>query len=100
MNYFKGNLNYTVFIAIILFVFSVFSKSLSKVCYESWISEKLLEGIHLFQVFIECAGKTLRSSVIQKYKSNPNFTTLVDAIELVRSRPLTQINYFSTGGEP
>uniref|UniRef100_A0A4W6G201 Fer-1 like family member 6 n=1 Tax=Lates calcarifer TaxID=8187 RepID=A0A4W6G201_LATCA len=34
------------------------------------------------QVFIECAGKTLRSSVIQKYKSNPNFTILVDAIEL------------------
>ncbi|KAK5890071.1 hypothetical protein CesoFtcFv8_013638 [Champsocephalus esox] len=34
------------------------------------------------QVFIECAGKTLRSSVIQKYKSNPNFTTLVDAIVL------------------
>uniref|UniRef100_A0A8C9XCE9 Fer-1 like family member 6 n=1 Tax=Sander lucioperca TaxID=283035 RepID=A0A8C9XCE9_SANLU len=34
------------------------------------------------QVFIECAGKTLRSSVIQKYKSNPNFTTLVDFIEL------------------
>ncbi|KAK5622130.1 hypothetical protein CRENBAI_009754 [Crenichthys baileyi] len=34
------------------------------------------------QVFIECAGKTLRSSVIQKYKANPNFTTLVDAIEL------------------
>ncbi|KAM7406952.1 hypothetical protein PAMA_002925 [Pampus argenteus] len=34
------------------------------------------------QVFIECAGKTLRSSVIQKYNSNPNFTTLVDAIEL------------------
>ncbi|KAM4731898.1 fer-1-like protein 6 [Anableps anableps] len=34
------------------------------------------------QVFIECAGKTLRSSVIQKYKSNPNFTTLLDAIEL------------------
>ncbi|KAM9365558.1 fer-1-like protein 6 isoform 2-T2 [Pholidichthys leucotaenia] len=34
------------------------------------------------QVFIECAGKTLRSSVIQKYKSNPNFTTLVDIIEL------------------
>ncbi|XP_069388583.1 fer-1-like protein 6 isoform X2 [Paralichthys olivaceus] len=34
------------------------------------------------QVFIECAGKTLRSSVIQKYKSNPNFTTLVDAIDL------------------
>ncbi|XP_074551223.1 fer-1-like protein 6 [Halichoeres trimaculatus] len=34
------------------------------------------------QVFIECAGKTMRSSVIQKYKSNPNFPTLVDAIEL------------------
>ncbi|KAL6100438.1 fer1l6 [Pungitius sinensis] len=34
------------------------------------------------QVFIECAGKILRSSVIQKYKSNPNFPTLVGAIEL------------------
>ncbi|XP_070831835.1 fer-1-like protein 6 [Chaetodon trifascialis] len=34
------------------------------------------------QVFIECAGKTLRSSVIQKYKSYPNFSMLVDAIEL------------------
>nr|XP_046260385.1 fer-1-like protein 6 isoform X2 [Scatophagus argus] len=34
------------------------------------------------QVLIECAGKTLRSSIIQKYKSSPNFTTLVDAIEL------------------
>ncbi|XP_019731208.1 fer-1-like protein 6 [Hippocampus comes] len=34
------------------------------------------------QVYIECAGKTLRSSVIQRYKSNPNFTTLVDTIEL------------------
>ncbi|XP_037543053.1 fer-1-like protein 6 [Nematolebias whitei] len=34
------------------------------------------------QVFIECAGKTLCSSVIQKYKSSPNFTTLVDSIEL------------------
>ncbi|XP_054644140.1 fer-1-like protein 6 isoform X3 [Dunckerocampus dactyliophorus] len=34
------------------------------------------------QVFIECAGKTLRSSVIQRYKSNPNFTTLLDTIEL------------------
>uniref|UniRef100_A0A671Z110 Fer-1 like family member 6 n=1 Tax=Sparus aurata TaxID=8175 RepID=A0A671Z110_SPAAU len=32
------------------------------------------------QVFIECAGKTLRSSVIQKYKSNPNFSTLVDEL--------------------
>ncbi|XP_061697140.1 fer-1-like protein 6 [Syngnathoides biaculeatus] len=34
------------------------------------------------QVFVECAGKTLRSSVIQRYKSNPNFTTQVDTIEL------------------
>ncbi|XP_072300048.1 fer-1-like protein 6 [Eucyclogobius newberryi] len=34
------------------------------------------------QVFIECAGKTLRSSVIPKYKSNPNFPTLLDVIEL------------------
>uniref|UniRef100_A0A4W5KZE4 C2 domain-containing protein n=1 Tax=Hucho hucho TaxID=62062 RepID=A0A4W5KZE4_9TELE len=35
------------------------------------------------QVFIECAGKGLRSSVIQSYKNNPNFTTLVDAFDLV-----------------
>ena len=35
------------------------------------------------QVFIECAGKSLRSSVIQSYKTNPNFTTLVDAFDLV-----------------
>ncbi|KAJ3592748.1 hypothetical protein NHX12_007875 [Muraenolepis orangiensis] len=34
------------------------------------------------QVFIECAGKALRSSVIQSYKSNPNFPTLVDAVML------------------
>ncbi|XP_028291408.1 fer-1-like protein 6 isoform X2 [Gouania willdenowi] len=34
------------------------------------------------QVFIECAGKTLKSSVIQKYKTNPNFSTLMDGIEL------------------
>ncbi|CAN9498589.1 unnamed protein product [Ophioblennius macclurei] len=34
------------------------------------------------QVFIECSGKTLRSSVIQKYKSNPNFSTLVGSIQL------------------
>ncbi|KAG7262976.1 hypothetical protein CRUP_029404, partial [Coryphaenoides rupestris] len=34
------------------------------------------------EVFIECAGKVLRSSVIQSYKSNPNFTTLVDAMML------------------
>ncbi|XP_029936395.1 fer-1-like protein 6 [Myripristis murdjan] len=34
------------------------------------------------QVIIECAGQTLRSSVIPSYKSNPNFSSLVDAIEL------------------
>ncbi|XP_033842448.1 fer-1-like protein 6 [Periophthalmus magnuspinnatus] len=34
------------------------------------------------QVFIECAGKSLRSSVIPKYKSNPNFPTQLDVIEL------------------
>lgn len=34
------------------------------------------------QVFIECAGKTLHSSVIPKYRSNPNFPTLLDVIEL------------------
>lgn len=34
------------------------------------------------QVFVECAGQTLRSSVIPKYKSNPNFPTQLDVIEL------------------
>ncbi|KAJ8383948.1 hypothetical protein AAFF_G00213170 [Aldrovandia affinis] len=34
------------------------------------------------QVFIECAGKGVRSSVIPSYKSNPNFTVLVDAFEV------------------
>uniref|UniRef100_A0AAV2K3P4 C2 domain-containing protein n=2 Tax=Knipowitschia caucasica TaxID=637954 RepID=A0AAV2K3P4_KNICA len=34
------------------------------------------------QVFVECAGKTLRSSVIPKYKSNPNFPTQLDVVEL------------------
>ncbi|XP_061089829.1 fer-1-like protein 6 [Conger conger] len=34
------------------------------------------------QVFIECAGKGVRSSVIQSYKSNPNFTVLVDALDV------------------
>ncbi|XP_077583821.1 fer-1-like protein 6 isoform X1 [Stigmatopora nigra] len=34
------------------------------------------------QVFIECAGKTLRSSVIHRYKSDPNFTRLVDTMEM------------------
>lgn len=35
------------------------------------------------QVFIECAGKGVRSSVIQSYKSNPNFSVLVDVFEMV-----------------
>uniref|UniRef100_A0A8C9VNJ1 Fer-1 like family member 6 n=1 Tax=Scleropages formosus TaxID=113540 RepID=A0A8C9VNJ1_SCLFO len=35
------------------------------------------------QVFIECAGKGVRSSVIQSYKNNPNFTVLVDSFDLV-----------------
>lgn len=52
-------------------------------------SSKVLWGCSnlslVLQVFVECAGKTLRSSVIQKYKSNPNFPVLVDSIELVRS---------------
>uniref|UniRef100_A0AAY5KMF9 C2 domain-containing protein n=1 Tax=Esox lucius TaxID=8010 RepID=A0AAY5KMF9_ESOLU len=34
------------------------------------------------QVFIECAGKGLRSSVIQSYKSNPNFTTLAEGFDV------------------
>ncbi|KAK6467580.1 fer-1-like protein 6 [Huso huso] len=34
------------------------------------------------QVFIECAGKGVRSSVIQSYKSNPNFSVLVDVFEM------------------
>ncbi|KAK1143924.1 hypothetical protein AOXY_G36607 [Acipenser oxyrinchus oxyrinchus] len=34
------------------------------------------------QVFIECAGKGVRSSVIQSYKSSPNFSVLVDVFEM------------------
>ncbi|XP_026768886.3 fer-1-like protein 6 isoform X3 [Pangasianodon hypophthalmus] len=34
------------------------------------------------QVFIECAGKGVNSSVIQSYKSNPNFTVLVDSFDV------------------
>ncbi|XP_066543887.1 fer-1-like protein 6 [Amia ocellicauda] len=34
------------------------------------------------QVFIECAGKGIRSSVIQSYKSNPNFSVLVDVFDV------------------
>ncbi|KAG2467304.1 FR1L6 protein, partial [Polypterus senegalus] len=34
------------------------------------------------QVFIECAGKGVKSSVIQSYKSNPNFSVLADSFEV------------------
>ncbi|KAL7881937.1 hypothetical protein AOLI_G00087860 [Acnodon oligacanthus] len=34
------------------------------------------------QVFIECAGKGVNSSVIQSYKSHPNFSMLVDSFEV------------------
>ncbi|XP_058247416.1 fer-1-like protein 6 isoform X2 [Hemibagrus wyckioides] len=34
------------------------------------------------QVFIECAGKGVNSSVIQSYKSSPNFTVLVDSFDV------------------
>ncbi|XP_066497018.1 fer-1-like protein 6 [Hoplias malabaricus] len=34
------------------------------------------------QVFIECAGKGVNSSVIQSYKRNPNFSILVDSFEV------------------
>ncbi|KAF7709656.1 fer-1-like protein 6 [Silurus meridionalis] len=34
------------------------------------------------QVFIECAGKGVNSSVIQSYKNNPNFTVLVDSFDV------------------
>ncbi|KAK3543542.1 hypothetical protein QTP70_023874, partial [Hemibagrus guttatus] len=34
------------------------------------------------QVFIECAGKGVNSSVIQSYKSNPNFSLLVDSFDV------------------
>ncbi|MGH0120587.1 UNVERIFIED_CONTAM: hypothetical protein FKN15_009374, partial [Acipenser sinensis] len=37
------------------------------------------------QVLIECAGKGVRSSVIQSYKSNPNFSVIVDVFEMVTS---------------
>ncbi|XP_043922532.1 fer-1-like protein 6 isoform X2 [Protopterus annectens] len=34
------------------------------------------------QVFIECAGKGIKSSVIQSYKSNPNFTVQGDCFDV------------------
>uniref|UniRef100_H3ATM5 Fer-1 like family member 6 n=1 Tax=Latimeria chalumnae TaxID=7897 RepID=H3ATM5_LATCH len=34
------------------------------------------------QVFIECAGKEIKSSVIQSYKNNPNFTVPADCCEV------------------
>uniref|UniRef100_A0AAR2J7Z6 Fer-1 like family member 6 n=1 Tax=Pygocentrus nattereri TaxID=42514 RepID=A0AAR2J7Z6_PYGNA len=34
------------------------------------------------QVFIECAGKGVNSSMIQSYKSHPNFSMLVDSFEV------------------
>ncbi|KPP67586.1 fer-1-like protein 6-like [Scleropages formosus] len=40
------------------------------------------------QVFIECAGKGVRSSVIQSYKNNPNFTVLVDSFDLLYDKEL------------
>lgn len=37
------------------------------------------------QVFIECAGRGVKSSVIQSYKKNPNFSVLADWFEVVRT---------------
>ncbi|XP_076119323.1 fer-1-like protein 6 [Alosa pseudoharengus] len=34
------------------------------------------------QVFIECAGRGVNSSVIPSYKTNPNFSVLVDAFDV------------------
>ncbi|XP_062862723.1 fer-1-like protein 6 [Trichomycterus rosablanca] len=34
------------------------------------------------QVFIECAGKGIHSSVIQSYKSNPNFSVILDSFDV------------------
>lgn len=38
------------------------------------------------RVDIECAGKGLQSALIQNYKKNPNFSTLVKWFEVVRRR--------------
>lgn len=35
------------------------------------------------RVDIECAGKGVQSSLIQNYKKNPNFSTLVKWFEVV-----------------
>ncbi|NXH66598.1 FR1L6 protein, partial [Hydrobates tethys] len=37
------------------------------------------------EVLIECAGKGVKSSVIQSYKKNPNFSGLADWFEVVRT---------------
>lgn len=36
------------------------------------------------QVLIECAGRGVKSCVIQSYKNNPNFNIQADAFEVVR----------------
>lgn len=36
------------------------------------------------RVDIECAGKGIQSALIQNYKKNPNFSTLVKWFEVVR----------------
>lgn len=37
------------------------------------------------RVDIECAGKGVQSALIQNYKKNPNFSTLVKYFEVVRT---------------
>ena len=39
------------------------------------------------QVLIECAGRGVKSCVIQSYKNNPNFNVQADAFEVVRVPP-------------
>ena len=52
------------------------------------------------RVDIECAGKGVQSALIQNYKKNPNFSTLVKWFEVVSGRLRTKLDIFSNSGGP
>lgn len=50
------------------------------------------------RVDIECAGKWVQSALIQNYKKNPNFSTLVKWFEVVSGSLRTKLDIFSNSG--
>ncbi|NXG26995.1 FR1L6 protein, partial [Dromaius novaehollandiae] len=55
---------------------------LSKYRVEVKLKKVQLLSVDRPQVLIECAGKGVKSSVIQSYKKNPNFNVLADCFEV------------------